>query len=48
LPLQKSNFSSDESRAISAEFNGERITDRTWPATGGNAGGHTVILELTY
>lgn len=30
-------------RAITAEFNGERITGRTWPAAGNNA----VVLELT-
>lgn len=31
-------------RAISAEFNGERVTGRTWPASAGNV----VVLELTY
>jgi len=34
----------DGVRAISAEFNGERITGRTWPA----ADNHVVVLELTY
>ncbi|MCJ0765256.1 alpha/beta fold hydrolase [Variovorax terrae] len=33
-----------EDRAITAEFNGERLTGRTWPA----AGNHLVMLELTY
>jgi hypothetical protein len=31
-------------RAISAEFNGERLTGRTWPA-GEN---RVVVLEMTY
>lgn len=31
-------------RPISAEFNGERLTGRTWPA----AENHLVVLELTY
>jgi triacylglycerol lipase len=31
-------------RAISAEFNGERVTGQTWPA----AENRVVILELTY
>ena len=31
-------------RAIAAEFNGEAVTGRAWPA----AGGHTSVLELTY
>ena len=31
-------------RAISAEFNGERVTGRTWPASAGDV----VVLELTY
>jgi pimeloyl-ACP methyl ester carboxylesterase len=31
-------------RAISAAFNGEKITGRTWPA----ADNHLVVLELTY
>jgi len=34
----------DGMRAISAEFNGEKITGRTWPATDN----HLVVLELTY
>lgn len=34
-------------RAISAEFNGEKITGQTWPAKDA-AGGHATILELTY
>jgi pimeloyl-ACP methyl ester carboxylesterase len=31
-------------RAVSAEFNGEKITGRSWPA----ADNHLVVLELTY
>lgn len=34
----------DSLRPITAEFNGERITGRTWPA----ADNHLVVLELTY
>lgn len=34
----------DGVRAISAAFNGEQITGRTWPA----ADNHLVVLELTY
>lgn len=34
----------DAVRPISAEFNGEKITGRTWPA----ADNHLVVLELTY
>ena len=34
----------DGVRAMAAEFNGERITGRTWPA----ADNHVVVLELTY
>ncbi|MRD46180.1 twin-arginine translocation pathway signal [Caenimonas koreensis DSM 17982] len=34
----------DSPRAITAEFNGERIIGRTWPA----AQGHITTLELTY
>lgn len=34
----------DGVRAISAMFNGEKITGRTWPA----ADNHLVVLELTY
>jgi pimeloyl-ACP methyl ester carboxylesterase len=48
LANSKIKLASDDSRAVSAEFNGERITGRTWPASGGNNGGHTVTLELTY
>jgi hypothetical protein len=31
-------------RAVTAEFNGERLTGRTWSA----AGNHVTVLELTY
>ena len=34
----------DGVRAIPAEFNGEKITGRTWPA----ADNRVVVLELTY
>jgi triacylglycerol lipase len=34
----------DGSRAVSAEFNGEKITGRTWPT----AENHVVIFELTH
>ncbi len=40
----KINLSQDGVRPISAEFNGEKITGRTWPA----ADNHLVVLELTY
>jgi triacylglycerol lipase len=40
----KINLSQDTPRPISAEFNGEKITGRTWPA----ADNHLVVLELTY
>lgn len=40
----KINLSQDGVRAIAAEFNGEKITGRTWPM----ADGHLVVLELTY
>ena len=40
----KINLSQDGVRPISAEFNGEKITGRTWPM----AKGHLVVLELTY
>lgn len=31
-------------RAITAEFNGEQLAGRVWPA----ATGHVTVLELTY
>jgi hypothetical protein len=40
----KINMSQDGVRPIAAEFNGEKITGRTWPM----ADGHLVVLELTY
>jgi pimeloyl-ACP methyl ester carboxylesterase len=40
----KINLSQDGIRPIAAEFNGEKITGRTWPL----ADGHLVVLELTY
>jgi triacylglycerol lipase len=40
----KINLSQDGIRSIAAEFNGEKITGRTWPM----ADGHLVVLELTY
>jgi triacylglycerol lipase len=40
----KLKLADEQSRAIAAEFNGEKIVGRTWPA----AGNHLAILELTY
>ncbi|OOG41039.1 alpha/beta fold hydrolase [Polaromonas sp. A23] len=40
----KINLSQDSVRPIAAEFNGEKVTGRTWPM----AEGHLVVLELTY
>ena len=40
----KINLAVDGVRPISAEFNGEKITGRTWPT----ADNHLVVLELTY
>ena len=40
----KLKLSQEGSRAISAEFNGEKITGRTWPT----AENHVVIFELTH
>jgi len=40
----KINLAADGVRPISAEFNGEKITGRTWPV----AENHLVVLELTY
>ena len=40
----KINLAVDGMRPISAEFNGEKITGRTWPL----ADRHLVVLELTY
>jgi pimeloyl-ACP methyl ester carboxylesterase len=40
----KINLSQDGVRPIAAEFNGEKITGRTWPL----ADRHLVVLELTY
>lgn len=40
----KVNLTTDGVRPISAEFNGEKITGRTWPL----AENHLVVLELTY
>lgn len=39
----KVNLTQDGMRPISAEFNGEKITGQTWPASGN----HVVVLELT-
>jgi hypothetical protein len=35
---------SAQPRPVVAEFNGERVTGRTWPA----AENHVSVLELTY
>ena len=40
----KLNLAEEGARPITAVFNGERITGRTWPA----AGTRVVVLELTY
>jgi triacylglycerol lipase len=40
----KLKLASAESRAVVAEFNGEKVTGRTWPA----AQGHASVLEMTY
>ena len=40
----KLKLASDAQRAITGEFNGERVTGRTWPT----AQGHMTLLELTY
>jgi pimeloyl-ACP methyl ester carboxylesterase len=44
MSSSKIKLMEDGVRAISAEFNGEKITGRTWPATDN----HLVVLELTY
>lgn len=44
LSSAKINLAVDGVRPISAEFNGEKITGRTWSV----AEGHLVVLELTY
>ena len=40
----KINLAQDGLRPIAAEFNGEKITGRTWPV----AENHLVVMELTY
>ena len=40
----KIKLPTDAPRAITGEFNGERVTGQTWPA----AQGHMTLLELTY
>jgi len=40
----KLKLTSAEPRGVIAEFNGEKVTGRTWPA----AQGHTTVLEMTY
>ncbi|MDP3924212.1 MAG: twin-arginine translocation pathway signal, partial [Hydrogenophaga sp.] len=44
ISSSKINLSQDGVRPIAAEFNGEKLTGRTWPA----ADNHLVVLELTY
>lgn len=44
VSTSKINLNQDGVRPIAAEFNGEKITGRTWPM----AEGHLVVLELTY
>ncbi len=40
----KLKLADDAQRAVAAEFNGEKVTGRTWPAAEGNV----TMLELTY
>ena len=40
----KLKLASAQPRAVVAEFNGERVTGRSWPA----AQGHVALLEMTY
>lgn len=44
VAASKLKLASDGLRAITGEFNGERVTGQTWPA----AEGHVVVLELSY
>ena len=44
VSTSKIKLDSDGQRAITGEFNGERVTGLTWPA----AQGHMTLLELTY
>ncbi|MEJ8823478.1 alpha/beta fold hydrolase [Variovorax humicola] len=44
VSTSKLKLDSDMPRAVSGEFNGERITGLVWPA----APGHVTVLELTY
>jgi len=44
VSTSKIKLDSDGQRAITGEFNGERITGLVWPA----APGHVTVLELTY
>ena len=44
ISVSKLKATSDEAQTVVAEFNGERVVGRTWPA----AENHIVFLELTY
>ena len=44
VSTSKIKLATDAQRAITGEFNGERVTGQTWPA----AQGHMTLLELTY
>jgi triacylglycerol lipase len=44
LTRDPSLFDGATGRSVTAEFNGERVVGRTWPA----AENHVAILELTY
>ncbi|MET0543631.1 MAG: alpha/beta fold hydrolase [Variovorax sp.] len=44
VSTSKIKLDSDGQRAITGQFNGERVTGLTWPA----AQGHMTLLELTY
>ena len=44
ISVSKLKATSDEVQTVVAEFNGERVVGRTWPA----AEDHIVFLELTW
>ena len=44
ISVSKLKATNDEVHTVVAEFNGERVVGRTWPA----AENHIVFLELTY
>ncbi|MGC4008494.1 MAG: hypothetical protein QM805_05560 [Pseudomonas sp.] len=44
VSASKARLQGDAQRSVTGEFNGERITGRSWPA----ATGHVTLLELSY